>query len=117
MRPSAGCKVNGCPRKHVARGYCGTHYKREVVRADAVRRSQPIHLEDVEWLAETGEVWERAIQRLDTREDTLRKFLERQGRYDLIRTLRRRVAARTRCQDAQRRLWRPTSRNPRGLVE
>lgn len=87
------CAVDGCNRKHRARGYCDTHYKREVVRATAQRRSEPLHLEDIEWLAETGEVWERAIQRLNTREDTLRKFLERHGRYDLIRTLRRRVVA------------------------
>lgn len=88
-----GCRVDGCERKHLARGYCNTHYKREIVRADVDRRSAPIHLEDVEWMAETGEKWTGAIHRLGVKESTLERFLERAERQDLIRKLRRRVAA------------------------
>lgn len=85
-----GCVVEGCHREHRARGYCGTHYNTLISRAGSPRRASPIHLEDVEWMAETGEVWDRAVERLGVKENTLRKHLERHGRYDLIRKLRRR---------------------------
>lgn len=95
MRPPlhVGCKVEGCDAKHLARGYCNTHYKREIVRADTERRSPRIHLEDVEWMAETGETWPIAVERLGVKENTLLRHLERANRYDLIRKLQRRVAA------------------------
>ena len=95
MRPPlhVGCKIDDCDRKHLARGYCNLHYKREIVRPDVERRSPPIHLEDVEWMAETGEVWDRAVERLGVKENTLLRHLERADRYDLIRKLKRRVAA------------------------
>lgn len=88
-----GCRVEDCDNPHAARGYCNRHYKREISRAGATRRRQPIQLEDVEWMAETGEVWERAAQRLDVKEGTLLRYLERAHRYDLIRKLQRRVTA------------------------
>ena len=95
MRPSlhTGCKVDGCDRPHLARGYCNLHYKREIVRADAERRSPRIHTEDVEWMAETGETWLIAVERLGVKENTLLRHLERAGRYDLIQKLQRRLVA------------------------
>ena len=87
------CTIDGCSNKHVARGFCRRHYGAYIEPVDTPRRAPAIHLEDVEWMAETGEVWERAIERLGVKENTLRKHLERHGRYDLIGKLRRRVAA------------------------
>lgn len=89
------CTVDGCDRKHLARGYCRTHYAALVTRAGAPRREAPraIHIEDVEWMAETGEVLERAAERLGVKPNTLERQLERAGRYDLVRKLRRRVMA------------------------
>lgn len=82
-----------CPNKHQARGYCQTHYNKLIARAHTKQRNSPIHLEDVEWMAETGEEWSRAAQRLGVKESTLLRYLERARRYDLIRKLQRRVAA------------------------
>lgn len=90
MKP---CTIEGCPEKHLARGYCRKHYATHIERPNSPRRASAIVLEDVEWLAETGEVWERAIERLGVKENTLRKYLERHDRYDLIRKLRRREIA------------------------
>jgi len=87
------CKVDGCLAKHCARGYCNAHYKREIARADIERRSPPIHIEDVEWMAETGETWFLAAERLGVKENTLLRHLERAGRYDLVRKLQRREVA------------------------
>lgn len=84
------CTVEGCGEKHAARGYCNRHYKHAIARAGAQRRASAIHLEDVEWMANTGENWDRAAERLGVKESTLLRHLERAGRYDLIRKLQRR---------------------------
>jgi hypothetical protein len=86
------CSVPGCTAKHVARGFCSVHYKREVSRAGAERRSTaiPIHLEDVEWMADTGETWLGAASRLGVHPKTLERRLHRDGRYDLVTRLRSR---------------------------
>lgn len=88
--PAKVCTYPSCDRKHAARGFCQHHYKREITRAGVDRRSPPIHIEDVEWMAETGETWLRAIDRLGVKENTLKRHLERAGRYDLIRRMQRR---------------------------
>ena len=88
-----GCTVPDCDRPHAARGYCNRHYKHYVCRAGRTRRTSAIVLEDVEWMAETGEHWDRAVLRLGVKENTLLRYLERAGRYDLIRRLQKRVAA------------------------
>lgn len=81
------CDHEGCDRKHVARGYCRTHYG-QVIERKPERRL--IHTEDVEWMAETGETWIRAVERLGVKEKTLRRHLERADRYDLIQRMQRR---------------------------
>lgn len=88
-----GCKMEGCEREHTAKGYCNRHYKSQVYRAGRQRRTSAIQLEDVEWMAETGEWWGRAAQRLGVKENTLLRYLERAGRYDLIQKLQKRVPA------------------------
>lgn len=95
MRPPlhVGCIVDDCDRKHLARGYCNVHYKQLVVRGGSTRGNPLFHLEDVEWMAETGESWIGALDRLGVKEDTLLRRLERADRYDLIRKLKGRVAA------------------------
>lgn len=95
MRPPLhlGCIVDGCDGKHLARGYCNVHYKRVVIRGLDAEGSPRIHLEDVEWMADTGETWLIAVERLGVKENTLLRHLERAGRYDLIRKLQRRLVA------------------------
>ena len=73
------CTIDGCDRKHLAHGYCRTHYGHHVLGKTA-----PAHMEDVEWLAATGETWERAAQRLGIKPDSLDRLLRRAGRHDLI---------------------------------
>lgn len=87
------CAVDGCDRPHAARGYCHLHYKREVARAEVPRRNPALHLEDVEWMASTGEELSRAARRIGVAERTLIRHLERANRYDLIRKLRGRAVA------------------------
>lgn len=87
------CAIEGCNRPHASRGYCHLHYKREVARADVPRRTSPFHLEDVEWMAATGEELSRAARRMGVKERTLIRHLERAKRYDLIRKLRSEVVA------------------------
>lgn len=87
------CTVDGCTDKHLARGYCRHHYGTHIERPDAPRRTPAIHLEDVEWMAETGEEWTRAVERLGVKEATLLRHLERAGRYDLVQKLQRRAVA------------------------
>ena len=75
------CTIDGCERKHLAHGYCRTHYGRHV---EGKAPTATAHMEDVEWLAATGETWERAAQRLGIKPDSLDRLLRRAGRHDLI---------------------------------
>jgi transposase-like protein len=86
------CTVEGCENKHLARGYCRRHYGNFVL-GQTPQPSRRIELEDIEWMAETGECWSRAAARLGVKPNTLQRKLEREGRYDLISALRRREVA------------------------
>ncbi|BDZ40793.1 hypothetical protein GCM10025865_00920 [Paraoerskovia sediminicola] len=46
-------------------------------------------VEDAAWLAETGESWDRAADRLGMSPETLEKLLYRTGNPDIWRRLRR----------------------------
>ena len=48
------------------------------------------HIEDIEWMAETGESLDGAAARLGVRPASLERRLERMGRHDLVQRLRRR---------------------------
>ena len=86
------CAHDGCIRPSRARGYCHAHYKRMLAGRDMDGRVQLTtdHLEDVEWMAETGESFDRAAERLGVKPASLERFLQRRGRRDLIAALKRR---------------------------
>ena len=88
--PRVGCVMEGCDRKHQARGYCELHYKRIVLGR---KPRTEIHIEDVEWMAETGECLTGAASRLGVQPTTLERFLYRAGRADLYRVLKGREVA------------------------
>ena len=89
------CSVEGCERKHQARGFCQTHYLRNRAgeRGGPRRVLTPDHLEDVEWMAETGESWAGALTRLGITGSTLERFLYRHDRADLVAALKGREVA------------------------
>ena len=88
---SRGCDVQGCQRPHAARGYCRHHYGRYVIGHKP--RQQLMHIEDIEWMAETGECLTGAAARLGVQPTTLERFLYRAGRADLYRVLKGREVA------------------------
>lgn len=49
-----------------------------------------LHLEDIEWMDETGETWAGAVTRLHAKPKTVEQFLYRAGRPDLIARLKSR---------------------------
>lgn len=92
-RPARTCGVDGCTNKHLARGYCSTHYGHHVLGKQSREIDYAAFVEDVEWLAETGETWEGALRRLDIKPHAAERRLERAGRADLIAAFRREVFA------------------------
>ena len=86
--PRVGCVMEGCDRKHQARGYCELHYKRI-----AKGQKAPLHIEDIEWMAETGECLTGAARRLGVQPKSVERFLYRNGRMDLHRVLKGREVA------------------------
>lgn len=88
------CTIVGCSRPTTARGWCQAHWRHwrrtgspegAKPRVDAADR-----LEDVQWMAETGECLDGAAARLGLAPDTLELFLRRHDRGDLCTLLRSR---------------------------
>lgn len=83
------CTIPGCGRPHVAKGFCGPCYKRG--GEPATRTSMDsVHLDDVAWMANTGETWTGAVARLGVKAKTLEKWLKDRGAYDLAVRMRAR---------------------------
>lgn len=88
------CSVDGCTTTAFARSWCKRHYSAWVRNGSTnTRRYTSAHIEDVEWMAETGETWFGACRRLEVKPKTLEKLLLRKGRADLVAVLRGRCAA------------------------
>ena len=101
MRPPlyVGCLVEGCGREHRARGYCHLHYKHVFVEGrDAAHLLPPspseaitqARLEDLRFMAETGECLDGAAKRLGISTRGLSLFLTRHDERELMATLQRR---------------------------
>jgi hypothetical protein len=81
MRPPlhVGCKVDDCDRKHLARGYCNLHYKREIVRPGRRSNWAPFkvedRIEDCQWMAEHGETLTGAAKRIGIGRPALEAWL------------------------------------------
>lgn len=86
------CSLPECNAPHVARGYCRRHYARHVLGRQPRPKpvDQVIHLDDVAWMADTGETWTGACQRLSVKPKTLEKYLTEEGRYDLATRMKAR---------------------------
>lgn len=89
------CVVPACGRPRRALDYCHAHYKRHQKGHGVTDMTtiQPHHIEDIEWMAETGEHLDGAAQRLGVRPSTLDRHLRRVGRLDLLRALNGREVA------------------------
>jgi hypothetical protein len=89
------CQIPGCGRPFRAKGYCMTQYMRWRAHGDPLKvtgrvAAAAIVIEDVEWMAQTGESLLGAAHRLEVHPDTLERRLEREGRYDLANQMRAR---------------------------
>lgn len=85
------CDICGGPI--FARTYCNAHYKRWHRYGDPTAgyvRGSTINLEDVEWMAETGESLTGAAVRLGIKPGSLEKNLTDRGQRELLFRLRRR---------------------------
>ncbi len=91
------CRVTGCERLAIARGYCKRHYKRAAKGAtpEEMTMLTDAHLEDLEWMAANGERFDVAAARLHPpmKATTLDRALRRVGRLDLLAALQRRGVA------------------------
>lgn len=90
------CSVEDCDRKHHSRGYCLKHYHRAKDGGDPNRPPATVNtaerLEDVRWMAETGENLDGAAQRLGMTVEALEKWCARHDK-EALTTL---IAARPR---------------------
>lgn len=91
------CTVPGCDTPLWAKGYCNPHYQRHrrygSPYATPTGRRTSIHLEDVEFMADTGETFEGAAARLGVKPNSLEKHLARLGRRDLIHRFNHQLTA------------------------
>lgn len=85
------CTMPDCDRPHDAAGYCKTHYTRHRRYGDPAQTSRnPLIIEDVEWMVETGEHLEGVAKRTGRTVVGLTRALEREDRYDLVSKLKSR---------------------------
>lgn len=81
------CTVPDCGRTHLAHGHCATHYRR--IQRGGLQRP-PLEIEDVEWMADTGESLTGAAARLHITPNALTQRLRGNSRGDLLARLRAR---------------------------
>ena len=89
------CAVEGCDRKHRAKGYCGLHYGRYVLGHQPLDRFVGVRteerLEDCRWMAECGEHLTGAANRLGITRNALDTWLRKYD-PDTLRVLTAREA-------------------------
>lgn len=85
-----GCIVEGCNRRHRARGYCSTHYNHIVMGRSPRHFDSEGRMEDICWMAETGESLAGVAKRLGVTQRAVEMFLTRYDRPDVLATLTRR---------------------------
>jgi hypothetical protein len=86
-----GCGVEGCDRPRHAHGYCQMHMHRWIRYGDPLREpprnvNREERLEDLWWMAETGECLSGAASRLGVQVKALEAWLRRHDR-DLLQRL------------------------------
>lgn len=80
------CAIEGCPNRRIGKGYCHGHYNRLRQHGHPLGGVR-IHLEDIEWMVQTGEGLSGALTRLGCKRNTLETHLRRAGRSDLFSEL------------------------------
>lgn len=102
-RCERACSVADCERKNHAHNYCQEHYRRYKAYGDALheppRFSAEERLEDVRWMAETGECMEGAASRLGMQVKALEAWLRRYDPACLARLIAHRPRDHNRTAD------------------
>lgn len=87
------CSVEGCDRAYDSIGYCNTHRRRFRKYGDPLVAPKLVNrdarLEDVRWMAETGESFTGAAARLGLKRDALENWLRRHDPETLARLIAR----------------------------
>lgn len=86
------CTMPDCDKPHSAKGLCKTHHTRLRRYGDPQQASRnPLVIEDIEWMVETGEHLYGAVKRTGRTVAALEKGLDRAGRMDLFYKLKHRM--------------------------